>query len=224
MIRPPILNTQQSVVNNWSDDVATILDNIRTNCVVLSKYHKKRYLKSQASLKYFRIPIIVISAVSSCFSIGLQSYINQEIISMMVAGMSLSIGILGSLELYLNIQKRMELDLSNTKELYIMAIDIQKTLSLTPDNRNGDGLTYLEGKFSEYCQMCETSNVIEKSVVDKLTIIDVKGMQPISRFPTPLQSTFNSPLPSVFGNSPRPSRGNSKSNNSSDNDIIGNMV
>ena len=120
-----------------------------------------------------------------------------------------SVGIIGSLEMFLQIQKRMESDLTITKELYINAIDIHKTMSLNPENRNGDGLTYLEGKFNDYCKMVESSNVIEKTIVDKLTVIDVKDMGLKSPLVSPFQSAFPSPVHSRGG---------------SDIDIIENLV
>ena len=185
--------------NNWSADIETILENIRVNCLILSKYHKKKYLKAQASLKYYRIPTIVISSISGVIGVGLQPYIEQNIISMTCCAMSLIVSIIGAIEMYLQIQKRMESDLILTKELYIVAVDIQKTLSLTPEHRNGDGVQYLENKFSDYIKMVESASVIEKTIVDKLAVIDVKDMGFKSPFTSPFQSAFPSPAHSRGG-------------------------
>ena len=40
-------------MSDWSDDIDKVLDNIRINCVILSKLHKQRYFELQSTLKYF---------------------------------------------------------------------------------------------------------------------------------------------------------------------------
>ena len=57
------------------EDIEILLENIRQNCVLLNREHKKRYLRLKQTLKYFRIPIIVLSGVNSLLSVSLQNYI-----------------------------------------------------------------------------------------------------------------------------------------------------
>ncbi len=45
---------------NYTSDIEGILEKIRINSVLLSNVHKKRYLELNQSLKYYKIPIIVI--------------------------------------------------------------------------------------------------------------------------------------------------------------------
>jgi hypothetical protein len=51
--------------NKWSDDIEAVLDNLRENCVLMSKTHKESYFFYKKVVKYFRIPTILLSSVGS---------------------------------------------------------------------------------------------------------------------------------------------------------------
>ena len=159
---------------DWSSDVDIILERIRCNSIILSDYHKQNYFYLHSRLKYFRIPVIIISAFASVFNIGLQPFIDQGWISIICCLMSLITGLIGSIELFLQIQKRMESDLTYSRDYYLLAIDIYKVLSLDPDNRNGEGGTFLDDKFNIYRKMVENSNILDKKIMDQLTPIDTR--------------------------------------------------
>jgi uncharacterized protein YdcH (DUF465 family) len=164
----------------WPEDADIILENIRCNCIILSDYHKKQYFLLLSLLKYFRIPIIIISAFASVLNIGLQPFLEQQYISIICCMLSLVTGLIGSIELFLQVQKKMENELMNSRDFYLTAIDIYKVLSLEPEHRNGDGLKYLDGKFAVYCKMIENSNVLDKSIQDQLAPIDVVVIERLS--------------------------------------------
>ena len=197
---PPAETTSATIINNntntgtgnlytpnngpgsesWPDDADYILENIRCNSIILSDYHKSQYFFLLSRLKYFRIPIIIISAFASVFNIGLQPFMDQGYISVLCCMLSLVTGLIGSIELFLQVQKKMENELMNSRDFYLNAIDIYKVLSLEPKHRNGDGLKYLDGKFAMYCKMIENSNVLDKSIQDQLAPIDIGMIERIS--------------------------------------------
>jgi putative salt-induced outer membrane protein YdiY len=53
----------------WTEDIESILKNVLENCSLISEHHKKEYTELQERLKYFKVPVIVISAVNSVFSL-----------------------------------------------------------------------------------------------------------------------------------------------------------
>lgn len=175
---PPQYNDKERL-NSWPEDADYLLENIRCNSIILSDYHKTQYFVLQSRLKYFRIPIIIISAFASVLNIGLQPYLDQSYISVLCAMLSLITGLIGSIELFLQVQKKMENELMNSRDFYLNAIDIYKVLSLEPEHRNGDGLKYLDGKFAVYCKMIENSNIINKSIQDQLAPIDSNMIEKI---------------------------------------------
>ena len=156
-------------------DIESLLDKIRHNCVIMSDYHKKRYLYLKEYLKVFKIPIIIFSSINSILSVGLQPYLEQGHISAMVAGISLVVSILGSIELYMKIQENMETELVAQKDFYILSISIYKVLQLDDENRNIDMKLFLEETFANYQKLIENSNVVAKKIKDKLTFVDVES-------------------------------------------------
>jgi hypothetical protein len=135
---------------------------------LLSKEHKKRYFYLTEILRYFRLPVIIVSGINSIVSVGLQPYLQQGTISMMTCLLALLCSIIGSIELYLTIQKSMENELMSSKDYYILSIDIYKTLALSKDHRPIPAKEYLDKKYSDYVKLFENSNLLSKKITDKL--------------------------------------------------------
>ena len=106
-------------------------------------------------------------------AVGLQPYLHRNIISATTCVISLECGIIGSIELYLQIQNQMETELLSSKEYYLLGINIFKTLQLNNDNRNVDLRAYLDESFSTYQKLVENSCVIRKKIQDHLAPIDM---------------------------------------------------
>lgn len=151
------------MINHWTEDVENMLLKLRLNSLLRSKYHKQSYFRMNAMLKYFRIPMIIFSALVSVFSMGdfyLKSYI--------CATLGLLISIISSVELFLQIQKRMEIDLHNSKAFSTLAVDITKVVNLQKENRNIDGLKFLDDKMNEYNSLVDMSIVADTKLHDIL--------------------------------------------------------
>jgi hypothetical protein len=160
-------------MTDWSDDIDKVLDNIRINCVILSNLHKQRYFELQSSLKYYRMPVIILNGINSIFAVGLQPYIYQGTISLTNSLIALTCGIIGSIELYLGIQKRLENDMISQRDYYLLGIDIYKTLSLDKANRPIPAKDYLEKSYNIYTKLIESSSTLAKVKGDKLIQIDL---------------------------------------------------
>ena len=63
--------------NDWSQDIEDVLENIRINSVILSKEHKRRYFDLKQNLKYYRLPVIVLSRINSILNVRLQQQTYQ---------------------------------------------------------------------------------------------------------------------------------------------------
>ena len=160
-------------MTDWTDDIDKVLDNIRINCVILSKLHKQRYFELQSRLKYFRLPVIILNGVNSIFAVGLQPYINQGTISLTNSLIALTCGIIGSIELYLGIQKRLENDMISQRDYYLLSVDIFKTLSLDKVNRPIPAKDFLEKSYNVYTKLIESSSALAKVKGDKLIPIEL---------------------------------------------------
>ena len=152
------------------DDIEIILDGIRINSIYLSKVHKKKYLELQNSIKYFRIPVIILSAINSIVSVS-QQYIEQKIITGLNSILSLTTGIIGSIEMFLGINAQMDNEQASAKEYYKLATEIYKNTQLKGDNRP-DLKPFLEECYSTYIKLLDNSCIIHKNIEDKLTPIE----------------------------------------------------
>jgi len=154
---------------DWTEDIEYILECIRENSVILHLEHKKEYFKNKNSLKYYRIPIIILSAISSIVSVGLTEYLNQKYISLITCLLSLICSIIGSVELFLGVQKRMEIELAGLKNFYLLSIEIQKVLSMEKEIRPMPAKEYLETQYNTYVKLYDNTDILIKNIGDKLT-------------------------------------------------------
>jgi hypothetical protein len=109
----------------------------------------------------FRMPLILLSAINSFSAVALQRFTTQENISLINALISLFCGVLTSVELLINIQKKMETELSSEKDYYKLSIEIFKVISLNKDKRMMDGKTFLDQKCNDYIKLIESSDSIK---------------------------------------------------------------
>jgi hypothetical protein len=156
------------------DDIESILDNIRQNSVILSSHHKKRHYYLKEKIKWFRLPTIVLSALNSVFSVGLQPYIEQKTISITNCLISLVCGIIVSIEMFLSIESGMRAEQDSTKEYYLLSVDIQKYLLLDRENRQIEPQPFLEKCYNQYVKLYENSGLVKKQIHDTLTPLEDK--------------------------------------------------
>lgn len=149
---------------SWSDEIETLLEKIRINSVVLAETHRRNYYEYKSLSRYFDIPIIIISVLSSSFSVGSQSYLNQSIISTTTCSISMLVAILSSIKIYLQLEDNMKLENDISKQFNLLSLDIFKTTHLKIDDRSMNGLDYLNKKYNEYTHLIEQSNLLRKKL------------------------------------------------------------
>jgi len=110
---------------------------------------------------------------NSVIAVGLQPYMSQGIISVLNCMLALLCSIIGSIELFLGIQVSMETELMASKNFYLLAVDIYKTLTLDRKHRNSGGKDYLEEKYGEYTKLFENAQIIHSKIKDKLVTIPI---------------------------------------------------
>jgi hypothetical protein len=157
-------------MSDWKNDIEGILEKIRQNSVILSEHHKKRYYHYKGYLKYFKLPLIVLSSVNSIVAVGLNSYLQQDTISLLTCLLSLSTAVIGSIEMYLGVQKNMEIELIASRNFKLLAYDIYKQMQLQPENRVLNAKLFLDEKYNEYIKLIENANLIHNDrIKDILT-------------------------------------------------------
>ena len=153
-----------------------LLDKIRINSVNLANYHNHRYhVYKNILFTIFRVPLILLAGLNSFFSVGLQGYMAQEKISLITAVVSLFCGILTSIELLLNLQKRMEMEQESAKAYYKLAVDIYTELAKAMKDRGvkGDLRDFLKNKFNDYQTLFSAGNTVnmsERNFIDEFEL------------------------------------------------------
>jgi len=186
-------------MTDWSDDIDFVLNNIRINCIILSKLHKQRYFELKSNLKYYRLPVIILNGANSIIAVGLQPYADQGTISLTTSLIALTCGIIGSIELYLGIQKRLENDMISQRDYYLLGVDIYKTLSLNKNNRPIPAKDFLEKSYNTYTKLIESSSTLARVKGDKLIPIDINldSEENIVLTPIPIRGRVDLPSRNV---------------------------
>lgn len=168
-------------MTEWENcnDVELVLNKIRINCSILAEYHRERYISLKSRIKFFRIPVLILSAINSVISVGLNLFIKQQIVSVINCLVSLVCGIIVSVELFLQIQTQMDIDNSNGKDYYILSIDIFKVLSLDRENRQSAPIIYLENIYAEYCKIKSASTTLNSKIKDLLEEVPISSIRDI---------------------------------------------
>jgi len=160
-------------MNNWNSNIIEILEGVRTNAVNLSEYHRRTYFYYKNLSNWFDVSIIVISTIAGSFSVGADPYLEQRNISLISCLSSMVITILGSVKLYLNISQNLENESNMSREFYVLSVEIFKQISLPTEQRNTNGIEFLNSKYSQYIKLYEESNLLKKQYKkDTLTKID----------------------------------------------------
>jgi hypothetical protein len=195
--------TSEPTVDHWSTDVEKVLYDIRANSEILSKHHKAAYMLMQQRLVYFRIPLIVLSAVNSVFSVGLNTYMEQTSVSTINCLVSLLCACISSVELFLQIQKRMEVELASYHGYYLLGTRISATLKLDRQHREAEGITFLNQAIADYNNLFEQSNVNVKDIDDQLVgIINPHVAVTVSKSPSRLFSRLPGSPRNLISHSP----------------------
>jgi hypothetical protein len=176
-------------MNEWSEDIENILENVRINSILFSNYHKERFYVYKSYLKYFKLPLIFLSSINSIVAIGLVQFVSQEKVSVISCMLSLISAVIASVELYLGIQKSMEVELLSSRSFLLLAYEIFKTISLARENRSISGKVFLDDKFAEYLKLVEGAKLIHsKRLKDSLAPIPSQFVTSSSTVSTPNNS------------------------------------
>jgi len=190
----------------WTTDIEALLQQVRENSIYLSTFHKNKYFNYLKIGNAFRIPTIIISSFASVASVGLTAYLPQTTISATTCVMTLIIGILNSIELFLKVTDHIEVELETSKAYYQLSINLHKLLSLSTKNRVGEPKIVLDQFYQEYSDLFAASSLLGTNYPDKLNLLPKKrgmffkakhGENPVS----PLSRLFSSDSNTVSSSS-----------------------
>jgi hypothetical protein len=161
--------------HNWSCDIEKRLEAIQDNSAQQALVSKQEYLALMYIQKFFKIPVIVLSGINSVFAVGLNNYASQSVVSILNCILAFMCATIGSIELYLNISKKIEVSLNSFQSFYLLSIKINSTLKLDREHRSElDGRKFLADCLNEYESLFTQNNVSPVNINDKLIHIELK--------------------------------------------------
>lgn len=160
-------------IEPWSKQIEAFLTKIRKNSILLSEKHKLNYYAYKQFNHYFEIPILVLSSISSPLSIGGQSYMSQNTISVVICGIGIVIAIITSVKLYLNINDVLDREDVVARGFYNLSVDIFRVLSIPYSKRNTGDIDYLNEVYGQYIKLLEQSSLLRKRFKQDQLILDI---------------------------------------------------
>jgi hypothetical protein len=159
--------------HNWSKDIEDRLEAIQDNSAQQAFISKQEYLNLLYIQKFFKIPVIVLSGMNSVFAVGLNNYTNQTTVSILNCILAFICATIGSIELYLNISKKIEISLASFQSFYLLSIKINNILKIEREHRSElDGRKFLADCLNEYENLFSQNNVSPENINDKLIHIE----------------------------------------------------
>ena len=164
----------QASADTWTPDIELILRALRDNSDRLQAENKKHIFLIERRLMYFRLPTIILSSVNSVFSVGLSAYLEQGTVSVINCLLSLVIACISSVELYLQLSKKLEQRMASYHHFKLLSLKLAATIKLEPANRDGHAAQFLSTVKAEYRSGVEQALVLRHRLDDRL-VADSRG-------------------------------------------------
>jgi hypothetical protein len=180
--------------DRWHTEEEVFLENLQKQCETMYKYMLKEHHYYDRLSGKFNIPILIISSINSLTAVGLNAFVPQEYVSVLNAVLSAGTGVLGSIQLYLKLNEKMTKATRASVGFKRISLKISRELALAREVRMTEGPAFVQDCFSEYNQILESANPIEKKLEEFLTI---KKPGDISMPSSPSHTTMNDSLRTV---------------------------
>ena len=161
----------------WHDREEAFLTKIEQQCNEYNAHHTKDHMYYNKLSTRFNIPILVLSSVNALTAVSLNSFLEQEFVSILNAVLSAFCGILGSVQLYMKLNEKMTNSLRASILMKRLALKISKELSVDREQRATEGQAFLQECFAEFNTALEQGNPIEKKLRNHLSLIEPGKME-----------------------------------------------
>ena len=155
----------------WHDREEAFLTKIEQQCNDYATHHSKDHMYYNRLSSKFNIPILIVSAVNALTAISLNSFMDQEYVSILNAVLSAGTGVLGSIQLYMKLNEKMANALRASILMKRLALKISKELSIDREQRATEGQAFLQECFAEFNTALEQGNPIEKKLRNHLSLV-----------------------------------------------------
>ena len=150
----------------WLPEEEEYLSKLSRICQIKSIKHRNYYMAYKRKDAKFKIPAIIISAVTGLVSFGTSSYPedSRELVSIFIGISAVSIAIVNSIESYMKIGEIMAGCLQASISLQKLKEHIDIELLLPPSDRGTQGILFLRDVYSKYEKINELAPNVFKTI------------------------------------------------------------
>lgn len=161
----------------WHDREEAFLTKMEQQCNEYTAHHSKEHMYYNKLSSKFNIPILIVSSINALTAVSLNSFMNQEFVSILNAVLSAGTGVLGSIQLYMKLNEKMSNALRASILMKRLALKISKELSIDRSLRATEGQAFLQECFAEFNTALEQGNPIEKKIRNHLSLVEPEKME-----------------------------------------------
>ncbi len=168
-----LLKSRNYVVKNnyWNDNHEKILESLQKNSNRLFKEYQKAHLVYRKKLRWYRIPIIILSGLGGFLSISNTGYIPLEFnkwVSLFVGFINLMLTIISLIENFKKIDVNVNKTYTAYSEIKKLHDDISLTLNTPRNERNTNGYDAAVDFFNRYQTYVSDAPILKKIFKDYL--------------------------------------------------------
>jgi len=150
----------------WLPEEEEYLSKLSRICQIKSIKHRNYYMAYKRKDAKFKIPAIIVSAITGLVSFGTSSYPedSRELVSIFIGISAVSIAIVNSIESYMKIGEIMAGCLQASISLQKLKEHIDIELLLPPSDRGTQGILFLRDVYSKYEKINELAPNVFKTI------------------------------------------------------------
>jgi hypothetical protein len=167
-------------IHDWAPYEDSLV-RIKHSCFAMHELYRERYLIARRRMVYYDVPIIVLSAVSSVFIAGGESYLDKQTVQVTTCVMSLCVGVIGALKKFFRVDENREQCLETYKDLFRMFCELSLVIDMPQHTRPGDPQQFSTETASRYAEIMQRSMVLEHDRVKRNPIYDDSRPLPIEK-------------------------------------------
>jgi len=143
---------------SWNEHENTYVQFMETQCRELYTRNMEDYEYYESLARRFNIPIIVLSAINSLCAVILNQFVGQVYVSIVNSVLSASVGVAGSVQLYLKVNEKMNVSLRSAMAFNKISLKIAREICVPVKERTSKGGEFVSECFLEFLKTVEQGN------------------------------------------------------------------
>jgi hypothetical protein len=182
---------------DWTPQQEEFLRRLHMECHTLAEYNRKQFQIYSRIHQRFTVPILVISGINSLFAVSSQPFLQQNLISITNASLSLFCGILGSIQMFMKVDTKIHQYVICAHEFKKLSYRISRELSVERDVRSNNGKEVVNDAFNEFNSILDKMETKEKRTREWLMLPETN--EGPSDFTTTSTESLDPCLPVMVG-------------------------